>query len=92
MTVACQAAKGSLRMLRIFISYSRENQTAVKTLVQDMEAVGHKAWFDQQLTGGQVWWNEVLASIRDCDLFVFALAPDALNSQACKLEYNMPST
>jgi hypothetical protein len=75
-------------MLRIFISYSRENQNAVKTLVQDMEAVGHKAWFDQQLTGGQVWWNEVLANIRDCDLFVFALAPHALNSNACKLEYN----
>ena len=74
-------------MLRIFISYSRASQEAVKTLVQDIEAVGHKSWFDQQLAGGQVWWNEVLASIRDCDLFVFALAPDSLNSHACKLEY-----
>ncbi len=74
-------------MSRIFLSYSRENSETVGTLARDLEDLGHEVWFDQELTGGQVWWDQVLARIRDCDLFVFALAPKALDSHACKLEY-----
>jgi len=74
-------------MLNVFISYSRQSQSVVKTLVQDIEALGHKVWFDQELVGGHAWWEQVLAKIRECDIFVFALAPEALDSHACKLEY-----
>ena len=74
-------------MSHIFVSYSRQNQEIVKTLAQDIEALGHEVWFDQELTGGQTWWDEILARIREYDLFVFALSPEALDSHACKLEY-----
>jgi len=74
-------------MLQIFISYSRQIQDMAKTLIQDFESLGHTVWFDQELTGGQVWWDQVLLRIRECDLFVFVLAPEALDSPACKLEY-----
>lgn len=78
-------------MLSIFVSYSREQQDTVKTLVQDLESIGHKIWFDQQLTGGQLWWDEILTRIRECDLFIFALARESLASNACKLEYTYAS-
>ena len=70
-----------------FISYSRENQKVVKILAEDLQALGPEVWLDQQLTGGQAWWDEILSRIRQCDLFVFALSPVALSSQACKREY-----
>jgi len=73
-------------MFQVFISYSRKNLGAAKLLIQDLEALGHEVWFDQELAGGQVWWDQVLAKIRACDLFLFVLAPEALDSQACKLE------
>jgi hypothetical protein len=44
-------------------------------------------WFDQDLSGGQVWWNQILKTVRDCDVFVFVLNPESLNSTACKREY-----
>jgi len=55
--------------------------------VDDIENLGHDVWFDQELTGGHAWWDQVLERIRECDLFIFALAREALDSYACKLEY-----
>ena len=61
-------------MLKVFISYSRDCEIAVKALVEDVEALGHSAWFDQDTSGGQAWWDQVLSEIRECDVFLFGLA------------------
>jgi hypothetical protein len=75
-------------MSRIFISYSSKSKNLVQALVEDLEMARHQIWFDHQLTGGQGWWDQILENIRQCDLFIFALTPDALNSYPCQLEYN----
>lgn len=41
--------------------------------------------------GGQTWWDQILAVIRECDVFLFALAPESLDSAACKREYKYAS-
>lgn len=73
-------------MKRVFVSYSRRNLEAVTQLIQDLNAVGVNTWHDQTLTGGQRWWDNILQNIRDCDMFVFALSPQSLDSEACKSE------
>ena len=70
---------------RVFISYNRDSVDIVKALAEDL-AEGAEPWFDQELTGGQRWWDSILARIRDCDTFVFALTPDSIESQACGRE------
>jgi hypothetical protein len=74
-------------MSRIFVSYSREDQGLVRPLVEDIKALGHSAWFDEELSGGQVWWDEVLNQIRTCDVFVLAVSAATISSTACKREY-----
>jgi TIR domain/Interferon-induced transmembrane protein len=74
-------------MARIFISYSRKSRTIADSLANDLVALGEDVWFDEDLSGGQAWWNEILKQIRVCDFFVFVLDPDSLNSAACKSEY-----
>ncbi|MBV8898473.1 MAG: TIR domain-containing protein [Acidobacteriaceae bacterium] len=76
-------------MKRVFVSYSRNNLDIVAQLVQDIQAVGIDVWHDQTLTGGQRWWDKILANIRECDVFVAALSPDCRESEACRgeLEY-----
>ncbi len=74
-------------MATVFISYSSKSKDLVNGLAQDLELAGNQIWFDHKLTGGQTWWDQILTQIRECDLFVFALTPDALNSHPCKLEY-----
>jgi hypothetical protein len=74
-------------MSKIFISYHRRSQAVADSLVRDLEAMGHTAWFDQELAGGQSWWSRILAMIREADVFLLVLDADSLNSTACKREY-----
>lgn len=74
-------------MPKVFVSYGRESMAAAEALASDIRALGHEAWFDQQLTGGQAWWNQILESVRGCDVFVFVLTPNSLRSMACMAEY-----
>ena len=73
-------------MRKVFVSYSRTNLDVVNQLVDDLQAVGMSAWHDQTLTGGQRWWDNILANIRDCDIFIFALSRESWESEACRSE------
>jgi len=73
-------------MAKIFISYSRASKDVVEQLVQDLTDDDQESWFDQHLTGGQSWWDNILSEIRECEIFVAALTPDSLESRACQRE------
>ena len=73
--------------MRLFISYSREDVAAVGELEGDLEAAGHAVFRDEELSGGQHWWERLLGEIRECDVFVFALSRTSLTSRPCQLEY-----
>src|SRR5258708_26115639 len=73
--------------MHIFISYSSKNRSLVEALAIDLEALGHDVWFDKELPGGQVGWDQITGAIRDCELGVFALTPQSLESYPCRLEY-----
>jgi hypothetical protein len=75
-------------MLSIFISYNRMSESVAKNLINDIKLLGHDVWFDQELSGGQTWWDQILLKIRECDLFVFILNPESLKSTPCKLEFS----
>ena len=51
-------------MSNIFLSYNRKSEAVVRTLADDIEALGHNAWFDQDLSGGQAWWEQILENVR----------------------------
>ena len=73
-------------MRKVFVSYSRTNLDVVTQLVDDLQAVGMTMWYDQTLTGGQRWWDNILANIRDCEIFIFALSKESWESEACRSE------
>jgi TIR domain len=75
-------------MSKIFISYSRQSEAMARSLVNDIESLGHAVWFDHELSGGQAWWDQILAMVRDCNVFVFLLDPKALSSTACEREFS----
>lgn len=77
--------------LFIFISYSRQVKDKVQILSQDLQAIGHRVWLDRALNGGQDWWDEIMETIRGCDLFIFTLSPESIDSKACSCEYNYAS-
>jgi TIR domain len=73
-------------MAKIFISYDRASKDIVEQVVEDLTDDDHAIWFDQHLTGGQNWWDNILSEIRQCEIFVAALTPASLESRACQRE------
>lgn len=74
-------------MARIFLSYSRASIEQALALARDIQALGHTVWLDQELSGGQAWWDRILEEIRECDALVLATDPASLRSAACRCEY-----
>ncbi len=72
--------------MRIFVSYARQDRVVVDALVEDLERLGHTAWHDDDLTGGQAWWNEIIRQLQGCDAMVFVVSPNSSRSEACRLE------
>ena len=72
--------------MRIFVCYARKDRSAVEAMVRDLGSGRTPDWIDNELTGGQAWWDTILGQIRACDLYVLALSPESLRSRACRLE------
>ena len=86
------AEQGGRPVPGIFLSYARETTSAAKTLAEDIERLGYATWLDQDLHGGKAWWDQILAQIRDCEIFVLALSPDSVRSTACGREAGYAET
>jgi TIR domain len=77
---------GAVGSGRVFISYSRRDHDAVKAVATELDQLGQEVWLDQELSGGQPWWDTILDQIRNCRCFMFGLSETSLNSLACRAE------
>ena len=77
--------------MTVFISYARKDRGSWTSSRRDIERAKHQVWLDHDLTGGQDWWDTILAQIRDCRLFIFVLTPDSIRSKACLAELRYAS-
>jgi TIR domain-containing protein len=70
----------------VFVSYSSRDKDAVKSLTQDLQDADEQIWMDQRLAGGEAWWRAILEQIRGCDVFIFALSQNSIESKPCQAE------
>lgn len=71
---------------QMILSYAREDFAVVAEMVADLRTLDHEVWLDQDLGGGQDWWDGILDRIRWCDAFLAVLSTDSLGSRACTAE------
>jgi hypothetical protein len=74
------------RVLHLFCSYAREDRDGVRALLDGVRHLRHQVWVDERLSGGQAWWDEILAQLRACDAMLIAVSPALLESNASALE------
>ena len=67
--------------MAIFISYSSQDRTSLEALQTALKRAQQKVWFDQELGGGDAWWNAILEQIRSCEVFIVALSNNWLQSK-----------
>lgn len=43
-------------------------------------------WYDSELSGGEVWWEQILLDIRKIEAFVFLVSEASIRSVPCLSE------
>src|ERR1700739_1711261 len=72
--------------MALFISYSSQDRSTVDALTNALRRGQQQVWFDQELGGGDSWWNQILEQIRSCDVFIIALSNHWLQSKPSQSE------
>ena len=72
--------------MKVFISYSSDDDAAVRLLAEDLTQARQQVWLDHDLGVGDTWWPEILTQIRASTVFVFALSDNSLRSKPCRSE------
>jgi serine/threonine kinase PknH len=72
--------------MALFISYSSQDRSTVDALTTALRRGQQQVWFDQELGGGDSWWNKILEQIRSCDVFIVALSNNWLLSKPSQSE------
>lgn len=70
----------------LFISYSTRDRADLDDLLSALRRAREDIWFDEDLGGGEVWWQMICERIRGCGVFVFAMSDNSLESKACLAE------
>jgi hypothetical protein len=70
----------------IFVSYSRKDVAIVRELCEGIITAGYQTFFDQELVGGQRWWDTILDHIERCGVFMPVLSEQYLTSAPCRSE------
>jgi formylglycine-generating enzyme required for sulfatase activity len=75
-------------MARIFVSYSRSDRPFLDTFLPLIRRVygQDSLWFDDDIHGGSDWWGMILNEIGDCDLFIYLISNESLESPYCQSE------
>ncbi|HEX2908746.1 MAG TPA: SUMF1/EgtB/PvdO family nonheme iron enzyme [Phototrophicaceae bacterium] len=75
-------------MAQIFISYSRADRSFLDNFVPLIRKVyGNDClWYDDDIHGGADWWETILAEIGKCQLFIYLISNEALESPYCQAE------
>ncbi len=80
----------------LFISYRSSVHREVDYIAAQLGSLKHDdgvskytTWQDKyDLEAGKAWWDGIIDAIIDCDMFVFHLSPEYLESAVCVAELN----
>ncbi|MFN8033025.1 MAG: sensor domain-containing protein [Mycobacterium sp.] len=72
--------------MSLFISYSSRDRAGLDNVLSALRRGHEEVWFDEELGAGEVWWRTILERIRDCEVFIFAISANSLESKPCLAE------
>lgn len=70
----------------VFVSYSHVDDTKVRTEIAWLQSHGINVWWDEGIGGGTHWRDELASRISGCQLFLFYVSPNSMDSSVCRQE------
>jgi hypothetical protein len=75
----------------VFLSYAREDGDIAALVCQEIGELERDVVIDQEIRGGQDWWDQICDWIQETELFVVVLSEAWLLSEACQAEMSYAS-
>jgi TolB-like protein len=73
----------------IFVSYAHEDSDVVYPEIQWLKEQGFNIWYDEGISPGSRWSDELATSLKNSSLFLYFVTPDSVKSQPCQDESNL---
>ena len=73
----------------VFVSYSHADAGAVYLELERLNKLGFNVWYDEGISPGTVWRDELARRIESCGVFLLYLSKSACASDNCLKELNL---
>ena len=73
----------------IFISYCHEDGDMVFPIVKRLQEEGYRIWLDTGTRGGEIWRKIIVDHLNNCELFMFFVSENSVNSRPCNKELGL---
>lgn len=70
----------------VFVSYAHEDNDSVYAEIQWLKDQGFNIWYDEGISPGSEWHQELADRIDDCSLFLYFVTPRSARSEHCQRE------
>ena len=70
----------------IFVSYAHNDADIVFAEINRWNKQGYNIWYDEGISPGNEWEDEIANALENCSLFVVFITPDSVGSQNCRDE------
>jgi len=70
----------------IFVSYSRKDSRIVYPLIEQLQGVGYRIWYDTGISKGSKWANVIKDKLRHCSIFLIFMSQNSNISLEVKRE------
>jgi serine/threonine-protein kinase len=72
----------------VFVSYAHADDEIVYPEIQWLHDQGFNVWYDEGISPGTVWRDELAESIDGSSLFLYFITPQSIDSDNCQREVN----
>ena len=72
----------------VFVCYAHADAGAVYNAITCLHQAGIHVWYDEGISPGRQWRDELAEAIGSCALFVYFVSPSAVSSTICRKEFN----
>ncbi len=73
----------------IFVSYAHEDSDVVFPEIQWLKGQGFNLWFDEGISPGSRWSEELASALENANLFLFFATSNSIDSKHCLDEVNL---
>lgn len=70
----------------IFVSYAHNDASAVFPELTSIKEHGFNIWYDEGIDPGTEWRQEIADAIEGCELFIYFITPNSVESDNCRKE------